>query len=277
MTLSTATLPPALLEKSEITEKQLKEVHDTIANLSNDSDVRKDVRKTLETMGKRVVAMEADFARVHASVEIFDGLGVVLDRNGQVIRFAPGWKSLYDEYTYIMEKSQQAAIVVDAKIQDLLDVYLPLVESNVSAGKKELRLNEYIAGLEEFVKTGTANANRFTRFRENVIAFQKNLHDITPSNIANVKEQLKGFDEDFQNLEEGFRVLEKVLVELLYNDAIKLKEGLVNVNKPVPSTGNADDDEEQAIFNRLRMKSLKTFYITLQDALNTYALSVAPA
>lgn len=98
--MSTATLAPinasAVFEKSEITKKQLKVVHDTIANQLNDSDVRKNIRKELETMGKSVVAMEADFAKVYAYVKNLDDLGVILDQNNQVIRFSPEWKLLHD-------------------------------------------------------------------------------------------------------------------------------------------------------------------------------------
>ena len=96
--MSTATLAPTNDSslRSEITKKQLKVVHDTIANQLNDSDVRKDIRKELENMGKSVVAMEADFAKVYAYVKNLDDLGVILNQNGQVIRFAPEWKELHD-------------------------------------------------------------------------------------------------------------------------------------------------------------------------------------
>ncbi|KDR69441.1 hypothetical protein GALMADRAFT_215120 [Galerina marginata CBS 339.88] len=275
--MSTATLPPvnpsALLARSDITKKQLKEVHDTIASQLNKSDVRNDIH--------------------------------------------------------------------------LLEVFLPYVESKASAGKKEIKLNEYIAELEEFVKNGTSNANRFLRLREEVVAFQKKLHDIIPSQIADVKEQLKNLDVNITKLEGELKEFAKVLsffgentmeetmkkaeekarkedelkglqkkkgdlnarrahleaalVELnaldatfadligrlttmetiwrmLVNDAIKLKEGLVKVNKPTAPKGSADDDDEdEAAFVKLRMKSLKAVYFTLQDALDTYALSVAPA
>ncbi|KDR69119.1 hypothetical protein GALMADRAFT_934788 [Galerina marginata CBS 339.88] len=65
----------------------------------------------------------------------------------------------------------------------------------------------------------------------------------------------------------------------LVSDAIKLKEGLVKVDQAsAPKDGNPKpvDDEDEAIFLALRMKSLKAVYFTLQDALDTYALSVAP-
>ncbi|KDR66700.1 hypothetical protein GALMADRAFT_147746 [Galerina marginata CBS 339.88] len=253
---------------SETRKKQLKEVHDTIANQLNASDLRQ-----LETMGKHVVAMEADFAKVHACIKIFDGLGVVLDGNRQVIRLAPEWISLHEEYTFLMNKSQENATVLNVKIQELLDVFLP---STASAGNKEIKFDEYIVGLEEFYRTGTNNVNRFSRLRENVAAFQEKLHDITPSQTASVKEQLKNLDADIHKLVEEIREPAKFLGESWYNHAIKLREGLVKVNKPAVLKGNTDDDELEA-FTRLRMRSLKNVYFALQETLNTYALSVAQA
>ena len=55
--------------------------------------------------------------------------------------------------------------------------------------------------LEEFVKTGTAGANRFLTLRENVRAFQQKLHDIIPNQIENVKQQLIIVDKEIRELE----------------------------------------------------------------------------
>ncbi|KDR68832.1 hypothetical protein GALMADRAFT_1353212 [Galerina marginata CBS 339.88] len=120
------------------------------------------------------------------------------------------------EYTFLMEKSQKAAIAVNVKIQDLLDLFLPDAESNTSAGKIEIKLNDYIAELEEFAKTAFDGANRFLRLREAVV---------------NVKEQLEKLNVDIQSFA---------------GEICGLKEGLVNVHKLTASTGNADDDDEQA-------------------------------
>ncbi|KDR68829.1 hypothetical protein GALMADRAFT_215432 [Galerina marginata CBS 339.88] len=200
--MSTATLPPALLEKSEITEKQLKEVHDTIANQPNDSDARKETLKALKRMGMR------------------------------------------GEYTSLMGDSQKTAMAINFKIK---------------AGKQEIDFNEYILELEEFVKTTNNDANGFLRLRENVIVFQEKLRHIIPSQIVNVKVQLENLDAGIQKF--GGQIYEF--------------EGLVKVNMKAASTGNADDDEDQAAYIQFLMKKIKLVYFALQDSLNTYALSVA--
>ncbi|KDR69132.1 hypothetical protein GALMADRAFT_215413 [Galerina marginata CBS 339.88] len=258
--MSTDAVTPA--DAAFLNNAQLDKVQQVVKNPHlNDSDIRKSISKEIREMGQMLCTTEANFAHVYSFLKGLDNRVVLKD--GKVVRFAPEWKKLGDEYAGLMNESRARANTLGIKIQELLNMLLPLMEKKATVGVKQAALTTYIEGLDNFTEEAAANARQSLNLREGVIQFERNLLEAVPTEVANVQAEFKDIIENNVVLGEEFSGISRFLVA----DVQALKTRL-----EVDASANTESNK---IYLRY-IASMKAVYLTIHDAIDEYALSSAP-
>jgi len=86
-------------------------------------------------------------------------------------------------------------------VSDLLQVILPIIESDLTLDIKQGSLNEYIKSLEMFQIEGQKNAARFSRLRHNVDMFRKNVKETIVDQRVDVGRKIRTLDNKIAKLQ----------------------------------------------------------------------------
>jgi len=162
---------------------------------------RERLNEDIKKMSEVVMSIETCFAYIYYQMTRIDNMELLLDRNGKSIEFAPEWRVLHDEYTLLMMESQMTANKVSCKIDDLLRVVLPIVESEVMLGDKQDSINGYIKSLEMFQVEGQTNAARFSLLRKNVDRFRTNAREAFVDQQVHVGRKIKKLEKKIARLQ----------------------------------------------------------------------------
>ncbi|KAF8162605.1 hypothetical protein B0H34DRAFT_856291 [Crassisporium funariophilum] len=198
---SKVTAIPETTSYNDLSKEDLHKVHTAVADHLQAPTTRNTLNEEMKNLANTVMSIETDFATITLHMGEIDDKKIILDKEGEVIEYAPKWKILHDEYTSLMNESQTAASKVSEKINELLTVILPIIGSDFVMEKKQRSLTKYIKGLDEFSKQGQKNADRFLRLQQSVDSFRKNLKTTVSDQTKNVKKDMEAIDLRIKNLQ----------------------------------------------------------------------------